>query len=146
MSGVLISTSAPVPSHAPVEFAHAANFEQFDGLDVPNHDNRTHPNQFGAGQGWRSPRDFGNTPIAEQTYTPGPLRGIASVLGGQPLPVANWLYRVGRGYTASRTPSVQHRMGAGQAYQGVAQTAALSEITNTPPIPGDISSIIAGWG
>jgi len=32
----------------------------------------------------------------------------------------------------------------GQNNQGAAQTVVLSEITNAPPVPGDLTSIIAG--
>jgi len=133
-----------VPRIPREEYFHAANFEEFDGLETPRTSNSGGTPEglnFGA-----TPRPGQlNTPIAEQTYTPGPLRGVVGTLGGQPLPVANPLYRLGRGFTpANDTQRIQTRMGAGTNFQGVAQTVQLSEITNNPPVPGDISAILAG--
>jgi len=145
MGLLYVTTNLPVvPGEAPAELAHAANFERFDGLEVPTTNNRD-ANQLGTPYG-ATPRPGGeNTPIDEQTYTQAPIRGVVGTIGGQPLPVGDWLFRGDRGYTRSETPSVQHRLGSGQAYQGAAQTVALSEITNNPPVPGDLSAIIAGW-
>jgi len=145
MGLLYVSSPAMVPTRPPAEDAHAANFERFDGLEIPT-TNNTEAGNFGTTYG-ATPRPGGtNTPIEEQTYTRAPLRGVVGVIGGQPLPVSDRIHALsGRGYTPSETPSIQHRTGAGQAYQGVAQTVALSEITNNPPIPGDISAIIAGW-
>ena len=75
------------------------------------------------------------------------MAGITGRLGGQPLPVADWLYRTRRGYTPSSNlvgAFQRTHYGVGQAYQGPAQTTQLSEITNNPPVPGDLSGIIAG--
>ena len=142
--GMLYYAQAPVvPRTPPVELNHAYNFQEFDGL-MPL-DNAPGEGPLGANYG-SGPRPGAlNTPKAEQTYTAGPLSATVGTLGGQPLPVANPLYRLGRGYTPSLTPSVQHRLGVGQNYQGAAQTVALSEVTNNPPVPGDLSGIIAGW-
>jgi hypothetical protein len=142
--GMLYYAQAPVvPRTPPVELNHAYNFQEFDGL-MPL-DNA--PGAVPAGTNYGStPRPGAlNTPLAEQTYTQGPLSATVGTLGGQPLPVANPLYRLGRGYTPSTTPTIQFRIGAGQNYQGAAQTVALSEVTNNPPVPGDLSGIIAGW-
>lgn len=143
--GLLHSVPFMVPATPPVELAHAANFEEFDGLTTPT-TNNTNLGNFGIEYG-PSPRPgAGQTPLNEQVYTPGPIRGVVGKIGGQPLPVANPLYRIGRGYTpANYTQRIQTRLGVGQNNQGAAQTVALSEITNNPPVPGDISSIIAGW-
>ena len=127
MGLLYVTTPFPVvPGEAPAELAHAANFERFDGLEIPDTAGRDQ-NQLGT------------------TYGATPRPGVVGTVGGQPLPVNDWLFQGGRGYTHSETPSIQHRLGSGQAYQGAAQTVALSEITNNPPIPGDLSGIIAGW-
>ena len=85
-------------------------------------------------------------PVANgnQVYTPGPLKGLTNTLGGQPLPVNDWKFRGRRAYTPGKTHSLQMRLGDGQNYGGAAQTVALSEITGNPPVPGDLSGIIAG--
>jgi hypothetical protein len=143
--GALFYASVPtVPTTPPREEAHAWNFQEFDGLTIPDTNGRDQ-GRFGTEYPASPVPGRANTPVSEQTYTPGPIRGVAGVLGGQPLPVANPVYRVGRGYTPSRTPTIQFRLGAGQNYQGAAQTVALSEITNNPPVAGDLSAIIAGW-
>lgn len=141
-----------VPGTAQPDIAVGSNFERFDGLDVPdtnpatsNSDDVTStgnvktPSQY-------TPRPGAQDQPAGQVYTDGPLRGLTNTLGGQPLPVFDWKYRGGRGYTGGRTHSIQHRMGDGQAYQGAAQTVQLSEITGNPPVPGELSGIIAGIG
>ncbi len=132
------------------DLAVAPNFERFDGIDQPPLDHPAsaqdpgdklifYPGGPRAGLSRR-------TPLAEQTYTPGVVSGVTGTLGGQPLPVADRLHRVPGNYTPSKTPSIQWRLGDGQAYQGIAQTVALSEITGSPPVPGDITGIIAGIG
>jgi hypothetical protein len=144
--GLLYTQSAPqVPTEPYPDLAHAPNFQRFDGLTLPE-TSGTNENQLGTNFGATPRPGQRNTPTAQQTYTKGPIVGTVGTIGGQPLPVANWLYRVGRGFTASNyTQRIQHRLGVGQAYQGAAQTVALSEITSNPPQPGDLSSIISGW-
>jgi hypothetical protein len=133
-----------VPRVPREEYFHAANFQEFDGLTTPRTSNLGGIPE-GTAYGANPRPGQQNTPLNEQTYTPGPLRGVVGTLGGQPLPVANPLYRLGRGYTAANdTQRIQTRMGAGTNSQGVAQTVQLSEITNNPPVPGDISAILAG--
>jgi len=145
MGLLYVTTPIPVvPGAAPAELAHAQNFERFDGLEVPTTNNRD-ANQLGTTYGPTPRPGAENTPIEEQTYTAAPIRGVVGTVGGQPLPVGDWLFPGGRGYTPSESPSIQHRLGSGQAYQGAAQTVALSEITNNPPVPGDLSGIIAGF-
>lgn len=149
-----------VPGKAQPDLAVAANFERFDGLDVP----ATNPagstcgdnlpsgsDEFGFDQLGHYPKPGGgDTRTVNQwghmTPTPGPLRGLTNTLGGQPLPVFDWKYRGRRDYTRGRTHSIQQRMGDGQNYQGAAQTVQLSEITGNPPVPGELSGIIAGIG
>jgi len=145
--GALYYAQAPVVPRTPqVELNHAYNFQEFDGLEVPM-GNPAESVSLGTNYKGEYARPGQlNTPRDQQTYTPGPLRGVVGTLGGQPLPVANPLYRLGRGYTPSVTPSIQFRLGVGQNYPGIGQTTALSEITNNPPIPGDLSAIIGGWG
>jgi hypothetical protein len=143
--GLLFYAQAPtVPTQPPIELAIAENFQEFDGLNVPA-TNNTGEQPFGTPYGATPRPGQLNTPQNEQTYTRGPMRGFVNTLGGQPLPVANWLYRTGRGYTPSVAGGIQHRLGVGQNYGGVSQTAIMSEITNNPPVPGDLSSIISGW-
>ena len=148
MSGLLVAQLPPgpgnyaVPTEPPAELAHATYFETFDGLEpLVNNDQASY-----LGGAVQSP-GHGGTPVAAQGYTRGPVPGITGRLGGQPLPVANWNYRVGRGYTegANLVGGFQRtHYGVGQQYQGAAQTTQLSEITNNPPVPGDLSGIIAG--
>jgi hypothetical protein len=138
----------PPEGDGPLEHTVAWNFERFDGLGqlengpgaggVPVEATGVHysgenprPGQLGQPSG--------------QEYTPGPLTGLTNTLGGQPLPVEDWRYRQ-QSYTPANTPqTMQHRLGQGQAYQGVAQTVALGEITNTPPAPDSLESILRGW-
>lgn len=145
-SGLLYvqAQKAMVPTEPPPELAHAANFERFDGFEpLVNNAGAT---SVGANYGTTPRPGQRNQPLG-QVFTRSSLGGLTNTLGGQPLPVANWLYRVGRGYTPSRGAShLQHRLGVGQDYQGAAQTVALSEITGSPPVPGDLTSIIAGYG
>lgn len=159
MSGLLIAQIPPgpgnytVPQTPPAELAHAAYFEAFDGLEpLVNNDQSyiggTAYGKHGPDGGSDSPiPGFSNTPVSQQVYTRGPVAGITGRLGGQPLPVANCIYRVGRGYTegANWLGAFQRtHYGVGQNYQGPAQTTQLSEITNNPPVPGDLTGIIAG--
>ena len=149
MSGLLVAQIPPgqyvVPTEPPAEVAHATYFEAFDGLEplVNNDQSVSIATSYGP-----TPRPgWAPTPVAQQTYTRGPLIGVMGRLGGQPLPVASWEYRVGRGYTegANALGNFQRmHYGVGQNYQGAAQTTQLSEITNNPPVPGDLSGIIAG--
>ena len=149
MSGLLVAQipvgSYVVPQQPPAELAHATYFEAFDGLEpLVNNDQARYidgPVQAPGG---------GGTPVAEQAFTHGPIAGIMGRLGGQPLPVANPIWRVGRGYTPSTNWAgdfqTRPNRGVGQNYQGIAQTVQLSQITGSPPVPGDITSIIAGYG
>ena len=157
MAGMLLQWAGPlaVPSVPPVEIAVAPNFERFDGLGQPQLD---HPAGDGAGggaaYGWdlagHSPRPGQSDQPHGQTYTPGPITGVVGTVGGQPLPVADAIHRgPGAGYTVAHSPSIQHRLGVGQrgpSSLGAANTVQLSEVTNNPPQPGDIASIIAGLG
>ena len=137
-----------VPAVAPAEMAHAQNFQRFDGLGpADNYD--AHQSSARASYVPNSSPRPGQSDHTAITYTPAPQTTTVGTLGGQPLPVANWLYRLGRGYTPGRTSTApQFRLGksgqGGQNNTGLQQTVALSEITNAPPVPGDISAIIAG--
>lgn len=131
--------------------AVAPNFERFSGIEgSPELINPA--SSLGA---WNSGQDYGATPRPGQlsqplgqTYTRGPLQGTVGVIGGQPLPVRPWESSedsaYSRGYTRSKTPSIQHRLGDGQNAQLLAQTVILSEISSSPPVPGDLTSILAG--
>lgn len=149
-AGMLLNWSGQliVPGTPQADQAVAANFERFDGLSQPPLENPAYGvNAYGdAGTGC-NPRTGQLGQPAGQVYTPGPISGVVGVVGGQPLPVAACINRApGLGdYTKVISPGVQHRFGVGQAYQGAAQTVALSEITGNPPQPGDLTSIIAGY-
>lgn len=153
MSGLLVAQVPPgqyvVPQTPPAELAHAPYFEEFDGLMAL--DNAPSMVPLGASYaGGGSPRPGQlNTPATALDYTRGAIPGVVGKLGGQPLPVANPIWRTGRGYTQGGDQvqgfQMTHR-GVGQNYQGIAQTVQLSQITGSPPVPGDITSIIAGYG
>lgn len=147
------------PAVPQADYAVGPGFERFDGLDIP----ADHPAQGdpeagwsagGSAYGWNdlagSPRPGqSNTPVADQVYTQGPLRGTVGTVEGQPLPAQAGVFRTvnqspSGTYTPGKTNSIQHRLGVGQNNQGAAQTVQLSEITNNPPEPGDLSAIIAG--
>ena len=139
------------------ETAVAPNFERFDGLMPLDHpateDPESGPHGGGADYVWNvaghSPRPGQSDQPDGQVYTPGPLSATVGTLGGQPLPVSNRIFKETGNYTRSRTPSIQTRLGVGQhgpSELGVAQTVQLSEITNAPPQPGDLTSILAGLG
>lgn len=128
----------------------AANFERFDGIDQPALE---HPagtldgNPLGASYG-ATPRPGALNQPSGQVYTPGAVSGVVGVLGGQPLPVADWRYHTGEA-TLTTAPGIQFRQGVGQrgpSELGAAQTTMLAGITNNPPQPGDLSAIIAGVG
>jgi hypothetical protein len=150
---MIVNPNVPQP-----ETAVAANFERFDGLNPLDHPGAEDPDGGGSGGGgadyiWNepghSPRPGQSNQPLGQVYTAGPLSSTVGTLGGQPLPVANRLYKGTGDYTRSKTPTVQMRLGSGQhgpSELGVAQTVQLSEITNNPPQPGDLTSILAGLG
>jgi hypothetical protein len=140
------------PVSAAPDLAVAPGFERFDGLSQPplDHPAALDPLSGGSGGGGA---EYGATPRpgqmnqpVGQVYTPGPISGVVGTVGGQPLPVSPRIYKSPGDYTHSRTHSIQWRLGQGQAFQGVAQTVALSEITSNPPQPGDLTAILAGFG
>ena len=153
-------TQLIVPGTPPADMAVAPNFERFDGLEPLDHPAAEDPDSSGAGgagsaYGWdvagHSPRPGQADQPMNQVYTPGPLAGVVGVLGGQPLPNAHWradtAIQRASAPTLVRAPSVQWRLGVGQrgpSELGVAQTVTQSEITNNPPQPGDLTSILAG--
>lgn len=156
----------PVPADMVLpDLRVAANFERFDGLEIPDtnpaadKDPANGGSGLGANYGWTTgwntpgvvPRPGQLDEPIGQVYTPGPLEGLVGVIGGQPLPVRDWKYQAdGRdGYTGSRFPTIQFRQGQGQrgpSELGAAQTTFLGGITSNPPEPGDLSAIIAGVG
>ena len=126
------------PEAQVVDRGVAENYEKFDGLAPLDH-----PSGQPGVEGSRSRP--GGWPT-EDVYTPGPLAGLTNTLGGQPLPVADPIHRPPGHAEFVHLSYMQFRLGVGQNYQGVAQTVALGEITSNPPQPGDLSSILAGWG
>jgi hypothetical protein len=130
-----------VPQAAPADHAVGWDYEQFDGLTPLEHPAGNQDNVFWLGA---TPRP-GMQPTPD-VYTPGPLAGAMGTLGGQPLPVSERIKRPQGKATFTITPSVQFKSGVGQNYQGVAQTVALADITNNPPVPDGMTAILAGWG
>lgn len=120
----------------------AANFERFDGLEPLDHP--ASDTRLGYNYGEHPRPGQLNQPLG-QVYTPGPLSATVGVLGGQPLPVANRIFRPEGAQTPVVAPTLQYRMGVGQNYSGIQQTIALARITNNPPQPEDITDIISGW-
>ncbi len=150
-----------------LELGVGPNYEQFDGLtdwdpNTPENSEPIGPEAsvyYGDPVAQREgPSNRGTpTPLQDQVYTPGPVSGIVSTLGGQPWPARAGVYRAnvtgdgGRqgAYTPAVAQGVQFRLGVGQrgpSELGVAQTVALGEITNYPPEPGDLTSILSGQG
>jgi hypothetical protein len=142
-AGMIVSPDVPQ-----TDYAVGPNFERFDGLGQPLLENpagRDRTDYYPAGP---RPGQSAGTP---DVYTQGPISSPTGTLGGQPLPVSPRIKRSvvsGPGtVTLVNSPSVQFRTGVGQhgpSSLGAANTVALSEITSSPPVPGDLTSIIAG--
>jgi len=149
-----------------LELGVGPGYEQFDGL-TDNDPNTINPPPIGPESGVyydnpvlsrQGPSNRGTpTPLTDQTYTPGPIAFPVGTLQGQPWPARAGVYRAASptgsggpgGYTPAVAQGVQFRLGVGQrgpSELGVAQTVALGEITNNPPEPGDLASILAGQG
>lgn len=146
-----------VPGNPPIDLAVAPNFERFSGVEnspVLDHPATSRPDDTtgtGAAYGWgemgRYPRPGQIDQPIGQVYTAGPLAGTVGTVGGQPLPTSPRITRPAGNYTGVIAPTVQWRLGVGQnPAAGAQQTVALSEITSNPPVPGDLTSIIAGLG
>ena len=140
-----------VPITPPLDDAVAPNFERFDGLNGPEDNYDAHPPVLGLEYGHTPRPGAVNSPESDIVYTPGPLTGVTGTLGGQPLPVKAWepAAREDDSYTPGRTFRYpQFNLGknklGGQNNNGVEQTIALSQISQNPPQPGDLASIIAG--
>jgi hypothetical protein len=156
------------------DLAVAANFERFDGLGPPPLASGPNPvggqaglpldapaasdpsnggTGFGADFGFNEPGHYPrpgqiNQPLG-QVYTQGPLQGVVGTLGGQPLPVSDRIHRPEGDYTKAKAPTIQWRLGVGQkgpSELGLAQTVTQSEFTNNPPVPGELTGILAGLG
>lgn len=143
MGALLIEGSklvVPADGSGPLDRTVAWNYERFDGLGPLDNSVNAEAPDYGAG-----PRPGQHSQPTGQTYTPGPLTGLTNTLGGEPLPVADWRYRPGDYTPAHYAQRMQHRMGQGQAYQGVAQTVALGDITNNPPQPDSLENILRGF-
>lgn len=147
MAGMLLNWAGPdlvVPQQAPVDLAVAPNFERFDGLTPL--DNPAGNQQLVYFDG-KTPRP-GQQPTPDE-YTLGAIPGVVGVIGGQPLAAARTSPRITRpeGTTQLVTEyNTQSRFGVGQDYQGVAQTVALANLTNNPPVPDGMETILGGYG
>jgi hypothetical protein len=141
MTRLLIAArSFIIPASPPADRVVAENFSQFDGFNDP-----THKASEGTPSGTKPADQPTLTADLKATYSP--LTGIRNVLGGMPLPVANPFegdYGTSTAYPDNFTQ--QYRLGTPQGYQGVAQSVALGDITQTPPQTESIDSILAGWG
>jgi hypothetical protein len=143
-----------VPTDAQADMAVAPNFERFSGIENSppvDHPGTASPTDT-TGTGYQIMQDHTprpgqlDQPIG-QVYTPGPLASVVGVTGGQPYPVSPRVYKAPGAYTGVIAPSVQWRIGVGQSTAaGAQQTVMLSEITQNPPVPGDLTAIIAGLG
>lgn len=132
-----------VPATPQPDMAVAANYERFDGL-MPLDQSSLIP--FGVDYGPTPIPGQNQTPIAEQTYTPGPNVGLVNTLGGQPLPVGQWSGRREGGYTPAPPRTIGGPKMGRQHYNGIAETVFFAELQSNPPQPGDLASIIAGIG
>lgn len=135
---LLAAAPRMVPSEPPLPRVVAPNYQQWDGLqemDVP-------AGEVNAG----SAPGFSETPLDQQTYTPSPQRGLTNSLGGQPLTVGAWEPGARTHMDVVSVHGPGRLLGDGQDYQGVAQTAFFGELQSSPPVPGDMQSIIGGWG
>lgn len=121
----------------------ADNYERFDGLDSTPETDIVEP----VGEG-----NYGPTarPGQLQTYGDkmGPnargIPGVVGSVGATPLPVADCLKRTDFATQAATQSNPNFRFGPGGAAPGLAQTIAMSEISQNPPQPGDLASIYAG--
>lgn len=141
-AAVLLNASEFIADAPQIDANIAPNFERFDGL-MP----LENPAGWQRTDGGGSPFRPGQSVDTPDVYTPGPLSATVGTLGGQPLPAIAGEYRPEGQTTLVNTPSIQKRMGVGQngpSALGAAQTTQLSEITNAPPVPGELSGIIAG--
>jgi hypothetical protein len=135
-----------VPGTPQPDMAVAPNYERFDGLEPLDHPAGDAPfSDYGP-----APRDPGTTPLAEQTYTPGPLAGTTNTLGGQPLPVASWradtVTQQGSGYTPAGARVIGGPKMGRQQNNGIAETIFFADLQSQPPQPGDLVSIMSGQG
>ena len=150
MSGLMMARSQPIPAEPPLHNRVAENYERFDGLDSTPYPGTIEAENAG--------NPYGATPAPGKEGTrgidgPGPgrlgpnARGISGVVGSvgaAPLPVADCLHRTDFETAAAVQGSYAYRLGPGGAYQGVAQTAAMTDILDNPPQPGDFASILFG--
>lgn len=122
-----------------------SNFERFDGLGPMDSSQAGVRGYTYFPEGPR-PGQSGSE-LTEQVYTPGPLNGLTNTLGGQPYIAADWKWRSIAGYTpANYAQTMQYRFGQGTNSQGADQTTYLAGITNNPPQPDDLESIIGAFG
>ena len=156
MSGLMISYATPVPASPPLEKRVQENYERFDGLDstpYPGtviHDdaiNLYDENNPRPGQNGTQGKDGDKGRLGPN---PRGIPGLVGSVGAAPLPVADCLKKTSDDFKSALTTvaSVQSnpnfRFGPGGAFQGIAQSIAMSEISSNPPEPGSLASIYAG--
>ena len=158
MSGLMMARSRPVPIKPPLEKRVQTNYERFDGFDSTPYPADLVSDDAANPYGDRNPRPgqngtHGNTPYGDIGRLGPNARGIPGVVGSvgaAPRPGADCLKKTSADFVSSLTTAQatqsnpNYRFGPGGQFQGIAQTAAMSEITNNPPQPGDLASIIAG--
>lgn len=132
-----------VPATPQPDMAVAANYERFDGL-IPL-DNNPGGVPFGDDVYGHAPRDSGQTPISEQVFTHAVNGGLVNTLGGQPLPVRQWSGTPGgRTFTPAGSKLIGGPKMGHQMTTGIAETVFFGELQQSPPVPGDLLSIISG--
>lgn len=145
MSGLMMARSRPLPASPPLQDRLDADYRRFDGLDST-------PYPGGENTGLEVP--YASTPRPGQAGTHGDamgpnargIPGVVGSVGAAPLPVGDCLRKVSFATVAATQSNPNFRGGPGGAYQGIAQTLAMTEISQNPPQPGDLASIIAGGG
>ena len=136
-----------VPQDPPPDLRVAANYEKFDGteqLDNPAFWDPISGQQFSFDYAPSPVPGFGATKPDEQVYTRGPNKSLVNTLGGQPLPVLQWNYQPTGSYTPAGTRQYGGPKMGKQMYAGAAETVFFADLQSSPPVPGDLASIIQG--
>ena len=141
---MLLAVSPSVPQSPPVEDAIGPFYERFDGFE---------PWGFDAASGYEPVSEgwnYGDSPRPGQLNTdatdPAGVYGKVGSVGASPYPVYNPMHKVIMETQHFDHPTTQFRLGPGAQAPGLQNTLTSTEITQNPPQPGDLASIIAGLG